>query len=137
MYKHKQLFNLSNFSVNSKYYCNDNKNVVGKMKDEYGGTLIIKFVDLKPKMYSMLDENNNKKSTNKGHNGFIEFKEFEYTLFQKKNLRHTMRGTKSKNHIIGTYETNKTSISCFDDKRYILKNGTDTLAYGHKRKEKQ
>ena len=48
-----------------------------------------------------------------------------------------MRGTKSKNHIIGTYETNKTSISCFDDKRYILKNGTDTLAYGHKRKEKR
>ena len=132
MYQHKKLIDLSNFSVNSKYYCNDNKNVVGKMKDEYGGTLIIKFVDLKPKMYSILDENNNEKSTNKGHYGFIEFKEFENTLFQRKNLRHTMRGIKSKNHSFGRYETNKTSISCFDDKRYILKNGIDTLAYGDK-----
>ena len=43
-----------------------------------------------------------------------------------------MKGIKSKNHNIGTYEDNKISISCFDDKRYILENGTNTLAYGHK-----
>ena len=52
-----------------------------------------------------------------------------------------MRGIKSKNHNLGdcnwtlgtyTYETNKRSLSCFDDKRYILKNGINTLAYGHK-----
>ena len=43
-----------------------------------------------------------------------------------------MRGIKSKNHTLGTYETNKISLSCFDDKRYILKNGINTLAYGHK-----
>ena len=43
-----------------------------------------------------------------------------------------MRGIKSKNHNLGTYETNKRSLSCFDDKRYILKNGTNTLPYGHK-----
>ena len=43
-----------------------------------------------------------------------------------------MRGIKSKNHNLGTYETNKISLSCFDDKRYILKNGIDTLIYGHK-----
>ena len=34
---------------------------------------------------------------------------------------HLMRGIKSKNHNLGTYETNKRSLSCFDDKRYILK----------------
>ena len=41
-----------------------------------------------------------------------------------------MRGIKSKN--VGTYETNKISLSCCDDKRYILRNGTNTLANGHK-----
>ena len=46
--------------------------------------------------------------------------------------RHKIRGIKSKNHNLGTYEANKTSTSCFDDKRYILRNGVDTLAYGHK-----
>ena len=43
-----------------------------------------------------------------------------------------MRGIKPKNHNLGTYETSKISLSCFDDKRYILKNGINTLAYGHK-----
>ena len=43
-----------------------------------------------------------------------------------------MRRIVSKNLNLGTYETNKISLSCFDDKRYFLKNGINTLAYGHK-----
>ena len=29
--KYKELFDLNNFSVSSKYYCSDNKKVLGKM----------------------------------------------------------------------------------------------------------
>ena len=131
--KNKELSDLSNQSKDSKYYCGHNKKVLGKMKDEYGGKLILKFVGLKSKMYSILDKSNNEKSTSKGHNAFIEFQEFYNTLFKKKILRHTIRGIKSKNHNLGTYETkDKRSLSCFDDKRYILKNGINTLAYGQK-----
>ena len=72
------------------------------MKDEYGGKSIVKCVGLKSKMYSILDESNNEKSTNKDHNAFIEFQEFQDTLFQKKILIHTMRGIKPTNHNIGT-----------------------------------
>ena len=42
-----------------------------------------------------------------------------------------MIGIKSKNHIT-TYEKNKISLSAFDDKRYILHDGINTLPYGHK-----
>ena len=83
-------------------------------------------------MYSKLDENSNENSTNKGRNAFIEFQEFHDTLFQKKFLRHTMRAIKSKNPNLGTYKTNKISLSCFDDKRYIIRNGIEIFAYGHK-----
>ena len=34
MYKYKELFDLSNFPVSSKYYCSSNKKEVGKMKDK-------------------------------------------------------------------------------------------------------
>ena len=115
MYKYKELFDLSNFPVRSKYYCSNNKKVLGKMKDEYGGKPILNFVGLKFKMYSILDENNNKKITSKGHKGFIEFQEFYDTLFEKKILRHTMTRIGSKTHNLGTYETYKRSLSCFDD----------------------
>ena len=130
MFKYKELFDLSNLPANSKYYCSDNKKVLGKMKDEYGGKSI--FAGLKSKMYSILDESNNEKITSKGHNGFIEFKEFYDTLFKKNTPRHAMRRIGSKNYNLGTYETNKRSLSCFHDKRYILKNEINTLAYGHK-----
>ena len=102
------------------------------MKDEYGGKSILKFVGLRSKMRSILDESINEKITSKGHNGFIEFQEFYETLFKKKILRHAMRRIVCKKHNLGTYETNKRSLSCFDGKRYILKNGINTLAYGHK-----
>ena len=102
------------------------------MKDEYGRKSILEFVGLKSKMYSITNEGSYEKSTNKGHNAFIEFQEFHDTLFQKKILRHAMRGIKSKNDNLGSYETNKISLSCFDDKQYILKNGINTLVYGYK-----
>ena len=62
MYKHKELFDLSNLPVSSKYYCRDNKNVLGKMKEKYGTKSILKFLGLKSKVYSILDESNNEKS---------------------------------------------------------------------------
>ena len=68
----------------------------------------------------------------KGHNAYMEISEYRNTLFQKEVLRHKVRGIKSKNHNIGTYASNKTSLSCYDDKQYILHDGNDTLAYGHK-----
>ena len=38
----------------------------------------------------------------------------------------------AKKHKIGTYEIDKISLSCFDDKRYMLDDGVNTLAYFHK-----
>ena len=107
MYKYKELFDLSNLYLSSKYYCSNNKKVLGKMKDEYGRKSILKFVGLKSKMYSILDESNNEKITSKGHNSFIAFQEFYDTLFKKKIFRHTIRRIGSKNQ--NENETNKRS----------------------------
>ena len=43
-----------------------------------------------------------------------------------------MNGIQAKKHKIGTSEIDKTSLSCFDDKRYVLDDGVNTLAYFHK-----
>ena len=132
MYKYKGIFDLSKQPKDGKYFWNDDKKVPGKIKGEYGRKSVLKFLGLKSKMYSILDESNNEKSTSKDHNAFVEFQEFDDTLFKKTILRHTVRGIKPKNNNLGTYKTNKISLSCFDDKRYILKIGFNTLAYGHK-----
>ena len=46
----KNYFILSNQKKDSKYFCADNKKVLGKMKDEYGGKSVVKFVGLKSKI---------------------------------------------------------------------------------------
>ena len=46
-------------------------------------------------------------------------------------MLHTMNTIKSVNYNISSYEINKISLSCYDDKRYLLNNGIDSLSYGH------
>ena len=77
------------------------------------------------------DVNNYEKSTDKGHSS-----NFRSSEFNKKVFRHIMKKIGSKKHKIYTQESDKISLSCFDDKRYILDNGINTLAYGHKGKPK-
>ena len=43
-----------------------------------------------------------------------------------------MKRIQAKKHKIGTYEIEKISLSCFDNKRYMLDDGIYTLAYFHK-----
>ena len=43
-----------------------------------------------------------------------------------------MKRIQAKKHKIGTYEIDKISLSCFDDKRQVLDDGLHTLAYFHK-----
>ena len=73
----------------------------------------------------------------KGHNSKIGHDEIKDTLINKKIIRHNMSGIKPINHRMYTYESNKISLSVFDDKRYILKDGINSLSYGHKDIPKQ
>ena len=72
------------------------------------------------------------KNTAKRVNIVTEFNEFKAILFSKKILRHKMTRIQSKKHKIGKYEINKNSLSCFDDKKFVLDDGIHTPAYFHK-----
>ena len=52
-YMWKDLFDFSNYSKDSKFFDETNKKIIGKMKDEFGGVIIIEFVGLKSKMCSI------------------------------------------------------------------------------------
>ena len=51
-------------------------------------------------------------------------------ILQTNSLQNTK--IQAKKHKIGTYEIDKISLSCFDDKRYVLDDGIYTLSYFHK-----
>ena len=53
-------------------------------------------------------------------------------MLNKQIAMHKMRRIQSKKYKIGTYEINEISLSCFDDKRFVLDDGIQKLAYFHK-----
>ena len=132
MLGNKEYFDLSNFPKNSKYHTNDNKKVPGKMRDAYGRKTIYEFASSKPKSHTIINENNCEKSVHKGHSSNFKSSEFKDVINNKKVARHSMKKITSKNHKIYTQDSNKTSLSCYDDKRYIKDDGINTLPFGHK-----
>ena len=131
-FKWKDLFGFSNYSKDSKLFDETNKNVIGKMKDEFGGVIITEFVGLKSKMYSIKKIDGKEHNTAKGVSIATEFDKFKDVLFNEKIIRHKMKRIQSKKHKLGTYEIDKISLSCFDDKRYLLDDIIRTVAYFHK-----
>ena len=62
-YQDKNLFDFSDYPLNSKCFDPVNKKVIIKMKDEFKGKIINEFIGLKSKMYSLIsvdDEEVNK-----------------------------------------------------------------------------
>ena len=134
----KEMTDFSKYLTRSKYYDDSNKIVIGKIKDETPGIAIEEFVGLNSKIHSFLvDNSGHKKAKNVYKNVYknavatTSHHEYEDVLFNKKCIRHSMNRNQSKDHRIGTYEINKISLSCFDEKVCIQNNGYDGLALGY------
>ena len=87
-------------------------------------------------MYSHIEYNDKGGKTAKGIKKNIIKKNIKHenykdVLVNNKQIYHRMKTIRSGNHQIGSYEVNKVSLSCFDDKRYTLENAIDSYAYGH------
>ena len=102
------------------------------MKDLPKGKIIDELFRLMSRMYSVKNIDGKESNIAKGVNIATEFNELKDTLFNKKVVRHKMKRIQSKKHKIETYEINKTSLSCFGDKRFVLNDGIHTLACFHK-----
>ena len=133
----KDKFDNSDYPESSPYFNKTNKKVIGKFKDEAAGVPICEFVGLRSKMYSYIKDDNKGGKTAKGIKkniikNNITHENYKYILFNDEQMYHKMKTIRSDNHELGSYEINKVSLSCFDDKRYIHKDGKTSYAYGHK-----
>lgn len=139
MKKDQHLFDNSNYSKDSPFFYNGNNKVVGKMKDETGGRPIVEFVGLRSKMYSYVYDDETGGKTAKGVKKSVVKKSIKHddylsVLMQSGcsgQMRHKMNFIRSSGHKLGSYTIDKVSLSCYDDKRYILPDGVTSRAYGH------
>ena len=135
-FKDKSKFDNSDYPENSPYFNITNKKIIGKFKDEAAGVPIIEFVGLRSKMYSYMKDDMNGGKTAKGIKKNvikkdIKHEDYKNVLFNNKQIHHKMKTIRSEKHQLGSFELNKISLSCFDDKRFIHQNGITSYAYGH------
>ena len=95
------------------------------MKDEAASIPIISFIGSRCKMYSYQMEGDKDTKKCKGITKDVVKKDIKHddyhaTLFGNRQMMHNMKTIRSNKHNIKTYEINKCSLSCFDNKRYIL-----------------
>ena len=134
----KEMFDFSDFPKASPFFDASNKKVLGKMKDECNGSPMLEFVGLRPKMYSFktvdsgkIKDKHRAKGVAKAASANLKHEKFLKELYQQEENRLVNHSIGAKLHKLYTYENKKRGLCAFDDKRYLLDNGIDTLSFGH------
>jgi len=152
MAKYKNVFDFSNYGKKHPMYLEMNKKVPGKMKREYPGQIIVQFVGLLSKCYSLkLRENyvlehmecepteNVDIKVSKGvPSKKLSHEDYVKVLTHEQPMNVEMKSIRSKKQQIHVISQTKQGLSCDDDKRiWIGKDQNDpetygnTLAHGH------
>lgn len=136
----KELFDFSAYPRNHSLYDATNKKIIGKMKDETESVPVKEFVGLRSKMYRMVHDNTEKRTAKGISKAVIRSKLrhdlYKQCLFNRETQMEPMILFHTDGHEIYTLKLNKTTLSAYDDKRYILEDGIQTLAHGHWRCQK-
>ena len=131
----KNFFDFSNYPPNHPLFNEKNKMVTLLFNDELGGKIMQEFVGLKPKMYSIQFNEGQQKLSAKGVSRYaqnsLKHDVYKHVISSSNIVKTNNVRIGANRHQLETISTNKVSLSAFDDKRYILENGIDTLPFGH------
>ncbi len=146
----KDKFDMSDIKKDSPYYKllhhTDCVKVPGKFKPEEAGIPIAEVVCLKAKMYSFLMTDYKDSYKNRHAKGIkknnikkdLRHQLYKDCLFESKmDMTVTQYNIESEKHELGLYENVKSSITAFDDKKYIIDHGLnsdsrfESVTYGH------
>ena len=133
-------FDTSNYEVDRPLPTGKNKKVIGLMKDELGGRIIMEFVTLRPKTYSYLindcKEDKKAKGTKKCViKRMIIFNDYKNCLLKYEVILKSQQRFISKTHDVYTENINKIVLSKNDDKRIVSSDKITSYPYGYKGKK--
>ncbi len=135
--QNEDLFDFSNLSKTNPLFNNKNKRILGKFKLEHGDKEIEEFIALRSKMYSILFEDKTELKHLKGVKKYttdpLTHENFRNSLIESKSYARSFYSIRTFKQNVYTCLTTKTAITPFDDKRYLLLDGVNSLAYGNKK----
>ena len=113
-----------------------NKKIVGLMKDECNGQIMLEFPGLRSKMCSIRVQNQKPIKNAKGVKtsivkNTITFDDYIKGLHENVTIRREQRNIRSRRHLLHTEREMKLALSACDDKRHLLPGQIDTMPWGH------
>ncbi len=137
-------FDTSDYPKDHYCFSEIHKSQPGFFKDELKSIILKEFISLRPKLYAYntIDDTVEKKAKGvkkyviKNHMKFIDYIEIlnafiNHRSVEKKQSHRNMNFIQSNKHVVHSKTMNKLVLSANDDKRYIMNDGINTLAYGH------
>ena len=129
-------FDTSIYEVNRPLATAKNKKIIGLMKDELGGKIIMEFVTLRLKSYSFLTDDGKEDKKAKGTKKcvikkMIKFNDYKKCLLNDEVMLKPQQRFISKKHDVYTENINKIALSNNDDKRIVSSNKITSYPYGH------
>jgi hypothetical protein len=117
-------------------YKEESRAKIGLMKDEAATCNILDIIGLKAKCYAKRYQDGEGKCKIKGIKksvvkNKINFDTFESSLMENKIHYAEMTQIRSQLHRLKVIRQRKLALYAYDDKRFLLANGEDTLPYGH------
>ena len=136
VYTNRQYFDLSNYSPNNPLYDASNHRLRGTFKNEFPRDPVVAFVGTRSKMYVTLHASQIEIKKAKGLPRSVvsnmKFGEYLQALqTEEKPNYYTFYAIRSNLHVLQTRKHAKKGLCPFDDKRYVLSDGINTLAHGH------
>ena len=132
-------FDTSNYEVNRPLPIGKNKSVIGLMKAELGGKIIMEFVTLRPKTYSYLTDDGKEDKKAKGTKKCIirkmmKFNDYKKCLLNDEVIFKSQQRFISKNYDVYTENINKIALSNNDDKIIVSSDKITSYPYGYRGK---
>ena len=129
-------FDTSNYEVNGPLPTGKNKKIIGLMKDELGGKIIMEFFTLMPKTYSFLTDEGKEDKKAKGTKKcvikkMIKFNDYKKCLLNDEVMLNPQQKVISKKHDVYTENIYQIALSNNDDKRIVSSNKITSYPYGY------
>ena len=123
-----------NYEANRPLPTGKNKKVIGLMKDELGGKVIMEFVTLRPKTYSFLTDDGKEDKKAKGTKKcvikkMIKFNDYKKCLLNGETILKSQQRFISNKHDVYTEDVNKIALSNDDDKRIVSPDKISSYPY--------
>jgi hypothetical protein len=133
--KHLDLYDTSNYPHDHICFSEKNKNQLGRFKDELGGNILVSFIGLRAKMYALkcVDDKDLKRAKGVPFSvlSSLTYEDYLSCLEKPHEIMGEFKSIRSYKHSVFGVNISKILLSPFDDKRYILPDGINTLPYGH------